>query len=350
VLVIPEDVVSIELEKLKIGGKWFRLNDEIFGKTDQCLVIDDPMDSILDIMQTSTEPTDTLLPYVVRRLPVDVDGGDVAATKFLNRSLAAFRAKKERKTASDFDKAVKGALAFRKTIKKEEDVSSWLDQLSVSSGTSLKILTSLDLALHGKGPIEQRTSRKWVDWFFEWLAMEPVFALELFDCRSLVKLLRLDPDEERSIEANLPELLPKLRLLVRGWMNADTLQTLEAALGTPPDKLGKCDHARELVIRRMPEISYAVGLLTQVHRGHLESEDRADDMPLTLATLAACVRGGHRSPIHLAISFVWRVEISRSQCKVQRTLFGEDANAASQTELFRSVLNRVGKLVRTRYK
>ena len=55
VLVIPDDVVPYDVTKKRIGGNWARLRELVFGKTDQCLTIDDPFDIILDLIQSQTD-------------------------------------------------------------------------------------------------------------------------------------------------------------------------------------------------------------------------------------------------------------------------------------------------------
>lgn len=47
VLVIPGKVVGIDIDDAKIGGHWAELR-KVFGQSDQCLEIDDPLTAILD--------------------------------------------------------------------------------------------------------------------------------------------------------------------------------------------------------------------------------------------------------------------------------------------------------------
>lgn len=343
VLVIRDDVVPYDEKNTTIGGNWGRLRKLVFAKTDQCLAIGDPIDIILDLISSHTD--DSIVEYAVRRLPIDEDGGDESAKKFLRRSFAAYKATQANK-ASAYDKSVTALLAYRKKIREERKVPTWLDALSVSSGISIALLEKLDVAMHSDGPILERPMLKWVEWFFEWLDATPAFAVELFKCRQLAKkVMKENLKDHEPIEPLLPNILKRVRAAILLWMDGEPLNGIEAALGTEPSKIGTCDRARELV-RNLPDISYGVGLMTLVHRGRLEYEGRPKDMPLRLATIAACVREGHRSPASLAISYIKQQEISRKACRTLRKKIGDAAKPKMTTETFRDTMKRVGRALR----
>ena len=345
VLVIPDDVVPYRAGAATQGGNWKRLRDLVFGKTDQCLAIDDPIDIILDLIATNAD--DAIVQYAVRRFPIDADGGDAQARRFLGRSLAAFRAARDNASPT-YDRAVTAMLAYRTRLREQRVSAGWLDGLSVSSGMSITLLERLDKALHGGGPIPDRSVEDWVVWFFEWLGNAPALSTELFNCRSFCrKVMKEKIEDEESIDPHLGTVLVCMRKSVLLWMEGEPLNMIEVALGEEPHLVGSCDRARELV-RKLPEISYGVGLLALVHRGKLEADGHPEAMPLTLAVVAACVREGHQSPESLAIRYVSRREMSRRSCRELRSTLGESVSSVAPTETLRETMSRVGRALRER--
>ena len=65
----------------------------------------------------------------------------------------------------------------------------------------------------------------------------------------------LQEDEKRGQYA-----LPHLVRLLGCWMAGDTLADMERALGTQEHLIGKCEAAREFVLRIVPELAYIFGL------------------------------------------------------------------------------------------
>lgn len=94
VLVIPGKVVGLNDKENKIGNRWSRLRD-IFGQSDQCLVLDDPFTALMDRIHDQTNETGDLEKYVVARLAETSEGEDGIRDVRLSlaRSFAAFRKK-----------------------------------------------------------------------------------------------------------------------------------------------------------------------------------------------------------------------------------------------------------------
>ena len=82
---------------------------------------------------------------------------------------------------------------------------------------------------------------------------------------------------------------------VWGWMSGEPLIALNGRLGGNAAKPGKAFKARKFVLRIIPDLSFAAGLVTQIKRKQLE-EAGETEMPLALATFGLCVRDGAPSP------------------------------------------------------
>jgi hypothetical protein len=59
---------------------------------------------------------------------------------------------------------------------------------------------------------------------------------------------------------------PHLARLLGRWKAGDTLADLDRAFGTEEHLVGKCEAAREFVLRIIPELTYNFGLPGQVFR------------------------------------------------------------------------------------
>lgn len=95
-------------------------------------------------------------------------------------------------------------------------------------------------------------------------------------------------------------------------MAGATLLTIEIAMGGSPTKLGKCDAARNFLLRLVPELAFAFGLPLQVLRAMRKNAGEDTDFPgLGLATLSSCVREGFDFSEKLALRQALNVRTSR---------------------------------------
>jgi len=99
VLIVPGKVVPLSDEEGTIGGQWTQLR-EVFSQSDQCLVLEDPFEAVMDRVHDKVEDAGDLERYVVSRLmETPADGEDGGSPRVdLSQSLTAFR---KRKTADE---------------------------------------------------------------------------------------------------------------------------------------------------------------------------------------------------------------------------------------------------------
>jgi hypothetical protein len=72
-------------------------------------------------------------------------------------------------------------------------------------------------------------------------------------------------------------------------MAGATLAAIEEVAGTRADRLGRCETAREFVLRIVSELAYIFGILPQLYITLFPMEPA---VPIALATLGAAVREG----------------------------------------------------------
>ncbi|MEJ8825878.1 DEAD/DEAH box helicase [Variovorax humicola] len=310
VLIVPSKVVHFRDGKNEISKHWADLQT-IFAQSDQCITIDDPMTALLDQLELSKENQSASLKYLLSRLPVGEDGDkDSAANALLQNSFAAYR----KRVANDLawiDRRVSAALAARR-IDVAPANPTWVDRLAAATGVSVDFIAQFSQAvsaiqLPNAGPMEQ-----WRDWFLEWLKVVPHLVPHLIRPSTLDAVLgkaykALASDAERG-----QHILNYAAEPLKRWMAGSTLAEIELAFGTKAAKLGKCDLARDFVLRIIPELAFAFGLPLQIVRAMKKGTEQEQTLPgLGLSTLSACVRGGFDVAEKLALSQALNARASR---------------------------------------
>ena len=97
------------------------------------------------------------------------------------------------------------------------------------------------------------------------------------------KYKKLEGDEAKGLYA-----VQEFERLLPSWMAGATLAALELVAGTAPNRLGKCETAREFVLRIVPELSYLYGILPQLYATLFAIKF---EVPIALATLGVQLRG-----------------------------------------------------------
>ncbi|MCZ4151574.1 hypothetical protein BZG21_45140, partial [Escherichia coli] len=73
------------------------------------------------------------------------------------------------------------------------------------------------------------------------------------------------------------------------WMTGHTLAGMEESTGTPINRVGRCEFAREFVLRIVPELSYIFGLPNQIFNAITVDRGEDTESPVGLNCLALCV-------------------------------------------------------------
>ena len=310
VLVVPSKVVHFRDGKNEISNHWADLQT-IFAQSDQCIAIDDPMTAILDQLELSEEEQSPSLRYLISRLPVGDDGDkDSAATALMQKSFAAYR----KKTEGDFtwiNRRLSAALAARK-VSDAMGNPTWVDQLAATTGVSAELIAQLGQSLSAIQLPNVASMEQWRDWLLGWLKALPSLVPNLIRPSTLDAVLgttykELTTDAERGLHI-LNYATEPLKL----WMAGSTLAELELAFGTKVAKLGKCNLARDFVLRVVPELAFVFALPLQVVRAIKKGTEQEQTLPgLGLSTLSACVRMGFNVADKLALRQVLNSRASR---------------------------------------
>lgn len=290
VIVLPNNLVGFDESKRKIRKGWHELRTGIFSKPDQCLRIQDPIERMLDLLQDSSYDRNSEIEYFLRRLPVASNENPDAPAEFLRSSLAAYHARRS-KQEDRFETQLRIALNKRDPALRSDEQHDWQSVLAVQSGVDAGVIHALDEALLNTHNTAPTGTEEWLRWFCAWLGR---------DERVRKMLLRHEP-ETKGEEAKQFELFgDELFRVTWAWMSGEPLSNLARMLGDNRTKLGSTRH---FVLRRVPDLAFGIGLVTQVYRAHLERGLAHGRMPTSLATISLCVRIGQSCPEEIAVRF-----------------------------------------------
>ncbi len=294
VIVIPHTLVGFDPSKRQISQKWTELQESVFSQSDQCLSIKDPINHMLDKIQDAAAQDDVDVRYFLRRLPRgDADSAEDPKL-FLKSTFGYWHAVRRREQAK-MDARINYALQRREEIEPPEHEETWRDELAYRTGISIEFIEALHSELllkHGQNLLPASTE-EWVRWFFGWLAsnarrMEMIFGHRL-------------PENLQEELTQSDFFGGKLAECVWGWMSGETLIQLNRRLAQSKSNPGKCDAARKFVLKLIPDLAFASGLVTRIWRNHIEETEGI--MPLDLAAFSVCVKEGFNAPELLALRF-----------------------------------------------
>ena len=345
VLVIPGKVVGIDLGDGKIGYHWGSLR-EIFGQSDQCLVIDDPLTSILDRVQ-SGQNTKKIDQYTIIRLAQgeDQEARRDSLSRAIRLSLAAYKARK-RNDEKWIDERVESSVRFYAEQSEDKEVDSLSQQIAASLGLSTDLVTRLISSLDSNQHRIAPTIPAWRKWLFDWLEENPDMLEHVFRANSLSELLGRKYSELNSSEQNAKYAIPMLWKLVRAWMKGAPLSDLELLLVNDARKIKKCIGARRFVVRVIPELSFLFGFPALLHERRLSEAELESPVPPAQAQLRYCLKQGFNSLEQAALSQLLRNEgLSRRELHMRHQELHPHIDTAMPGESWDQVLDRVNNAI-----
>lgn len=336
VVVLPHTLVTFDPATRGIGSGWISLREAVFSRADQCLELRDPVDLLIDRVQDAASGDDPDVRYFLRRLPRGGANDPDATQQFLRKTFAAWKARQQ-KTEDGFEEKIVRAIAQQRELVPLSQAGDWRDDLAARTGVAVEFIIALDSEITRiAGQLPQNTEG-WVRWFFGWLAG---------DAHRLEAVLghRLPQDDRDALEQG--DLFGgALADAVWAWMSAESLLAINVRCGGKPDKPGTCNKARKFV-RLVPDLAFAIGLATRVHRKQLGESD-ADTMPLVLAALAFCVREGAAEPEIAALRQLVKPPCSRSQLQSLWSEIASFAPPRGEYERFGQTKRRVERALQS---
>ena len=346
VLVIPGRVVSINFEDATIGSHWTTLQ-KVFGQSDQCLEIDDPLTAILDRVHANIDDEGDLERYAVARLAtVGADGDpDEQLARTLSKTLASFRAKKSNRE-DWMQSRIATALAFRKGQAPESEEELSEHQIASTLGIPLTVVSRLSKDLASEKIGANTSVSKWRRWFFGWISANSDLFDQIFRPETMNDLLGKKFEALELAEERAEFAIPYLKELTRLWMAGRPLKDLQLALGTPVEKLKACLDARKFVLRVVPELAYLFGIPALLRQRQNVAAGGDVELQPALLHLGRCVRQGFKTHEQAALNQHLRsARLVRRQLHQRYALIEPYLPDASDGESWDDTMKRVAAAV-----
>jgi hypothetical protein len=225
------------------------------------------------------------------------------------------------------------ALQRRSSVDPIVTAETWRDEIAYRTGIPVDFIEALHLEVLRFASVKASTMEEYIRWFFGWLGSEPS-RMEAVFAHRLPTSLRVDLSQGDLLGGKLSDA-------VWGWMSGETLVTLNTRLGGVPAAPGKCDKARKFVLKMIPDLAFAAGLVTRIRRKQID--EAGGKLPLTLATLALCIREGVPEPEIAAIKISRLSPASRAQVTKEWREVEAFARPRDLSELFGKTRERVLK-------
>ncbi|RXH39346.1 DEAD/DEAH box helicase [Bradyrhizobium zhanjiangense] len=332
VLVIPGKVVGIDVKDATIGAHWTKLQ-KVFGQSDQCLEIDDPLTAILDRVHAAMDEKGEVDRYAIARL------ASVGLESAVKKSLSGFRARK-RGDQDWIETRLAAAIAFQQKEKPESDDDLVDHQVASTLGIALPVMERLSRDLDEVTDYETVTG--WRKWFFNWMEANGDLFAQIFRPETIDDLFGKDVTSLETVEERCAFALPYLKKLTRLWVRGHPMTDLEEALGTPADKLKACLGARKFVLRVVPELGYLFGVPALLKQRQSAAEGKEAALGPALTKLGACVRYGYQTYEHAALGFYLRgSKLSRRQVHDRFAALKPHLPPAKKGESWDDAVNRI---------
>jgi hypothetical protein len=281
---------------------------------DQCVVVTDPVERVLDLLQAGVEPANELTQYFLARLAADdlTDGQETKGDQYLRRSLGGFLARRDGRV-EDFERKIEASRDARLAVRSSNAVEL---ELLVAARTGF---TPHQVALLAKKSeeLDIHTTSSFDDLLnlvLEWVLSASAVDASIMPEETLCAGLATDEKKRFRIGLlNLEAALALARTRLALWLGGRSLARIEKAFKGAKGKLGTCSAARTFVDRFVRHLSYLAGVVTLYLRLKEESEF-SEDLAADVTTFSRCIREGYGDSTALAVSEILGFPNSRPTC------------------------------------
>lgn len=293
VILVPGQIITFE-NKIEAPAAWKSLQKRVFSKSDQCLTIVDPLIQFLDEVTNWQEdqPLSQDLNSLMLRLNKDETEATSIKTIF-NNSFAAYKAQQNEDLF--FSVKVDELIKRRDTLQKNQNVENWVEEISLKTGINPIVLQLLGTHLDSMN-LEELLSfsvQEWIVWYFSWLENNELAVSEIFpDKRAIAQIaralgLKVSNFEFIEVVKRISNIVP----IIIAFINGENYEAIDSLIpGKEDDYLTK---ARHFILRLIPQISFAFGVLSitfrerQIYLGFEQEE-----FPYNIKNLATLIREG----------------------------------------------------------
>jgi ATP-dependent RNA helicase DOB1 len=293
VLVIPGIVVGIDGRK--IDTRWWELKDKVFSKSDQCLIVQDPLNQLIDSLSSAETLTSEQLGLILKLKPESISASETRS--IFKKSFAAYGHGKT-DTLKDFDEKVDRLIAIRNGLHKSTTMPLWAESVSLKMGVDSAAVMALGSNADSTvmNDIASLTVVDCVKWFFTWLRNNPQYFLSFFTKPSTLNDFYEILCVTKS-KSNLNDIITRLgnvEDLLLAYLKGETFESMEKKIIDKPDQY--LSHARTFILKVVPEFSYVFGIFALTMKEmFLADGGDSSEFPEVLKVLASCIREGFDS-------------------------------------------------------
>ena len=305
VFLIPARVLSFDENGISSQEAYEALRS-IMPSVDRCVSLTDPLEIVLDKIQTGEE-LDKETIYTFSRFTSSNAAQTLEET--LKNSYVGFRATKNG-NLENFEVQIN---AFKSKLESQtiENTPDWLLRITTQSGLSLAILSQLKAYIEANLQNLPENIEGWITWAITWLKTDTSYVEAIFSYNTPDVLKILDKKACNDLEDSD---WTKLKEGLVSWINGHPLQKIENIL-----EGGDINHAlpksRALVTKVVPySLSYFLSLVAQIVNRTLEEGEQSYEYPAILECLSTALQKGFNTVEKLSFAtlqsdkFISRVE------------------------------------------
>lgn len=305
-IVVPAQPIFVDTDDLtfRAGG----ILDTVFSEQDACEVIHDPIELLLDRIETADQ--DPKVQSIIRRLSAITAEGESGFDIIVSRSLGYFRRHEvDPQRADRWLERRRSELRAAEEQLEDPPVLDWQREIAVRNGVPPQFVERL-VERFGEAPVDKTATADWIAWLLDVVAENPpdltIFlreaALESVFARAFT-----NTDKPR---ATAKRILTALKTLVSMWCGGRTLVEIEdwlltfirkheGAVKQQANQSHTAQRARRFAIRIAPDLGFLCGLLGQIVT-HRAAAGEGEALPV-VDMLPQMVRAGDHDRHHAAL-------------------------------------------------
>lgn len=291
VLLIPGEIINFEDNV--VSSKWWKLKEEVFSNSDQCLVINDPLTNFLDTLSSDSQKLTAEQKNIIFRLNLVPDLENSINTIF-KKSFGNFRAVNNN-TEDKFAAKINKLFTLRSSIDSEVVNADWVDRVSLKMGLDPEFIIEIGDAIDNIGlkVLSESSIVEIVYHVMAWLGGEKERIFTFFTGKNIeFQLAKVFGIKEKDMTKELIfSKLDRLTPIIIEYLNGADYSKIELLIsGVETDKLPK---ARNFCLKLIPNLSFIFGVFALVIREQfIDIDESTDEIPYVLKAMASFIREG----------------------------------------------------------
>ncbi|EHA4061502.1 DEAD/DEAH box helicase [Escherichia coli] len=306
-IVVPATPICVEIDNLSLPPDG--ILKTIFSEQDACENVYDPIELLLDRIETSAN-SDPKVQSIIRRLSVVSTEGESGFDDIVCRSLGFFRRRET--NALGADKWLEHRRIALKTAEEQlEDpiVLDWQREIAIRNGVPPKLIERLVEAFD-TAPVEKTATEHWISWLLDIVADHPLDLTIFVRQAALESVFGRSYTNTTKPKATSKRILGALKTLVSMWCSGRTLIEIEdwllafireheGEVKQQANQSTKAQRARRFAIRIAPDIGFLCGVLGQI--AAYKAAEQGVPMSPVIEMLPQMVRAGDYDRHHMAL-------------------------------------------------